>query len=81
MKRMIGLQSVGCESCHGAGSAYKSSSTMKSIYANEIDGKTVGLHTINKETCIACHNEKSPTFKPFNFEERVKVIAHPIPAS
>ena len=78
-KTMKELESVGCESCHGAGSSYKSSSTMKSIYANEIDGKTVGLKQISKETCIVCHNEKSPTFKPFNFEERVKIIAHPMP--
>ena len=81
VKRMKGLQSVGCESCHGAGSVYKSSSIMKSVYANEIDGQTVGLKQISKETCIVCHNEKSPTFKPFNFEESIKIITHPMPAS
>jgi hypothetical protein len=81
VKRMKGLQSVGCESCHGAGSAYKSNKIMKSIRAGEIDGKTVGLNPISRETCIICHNDTNPTFKPFNFEESIKIIAHPIPAN
>lgn len=81
VKRMKGLQSVGCESCHGAGSVYKSNKTMKSIRAGDIDGKTVGLNPVSEETCIICHNDTGPTFKPFNFEERVKKIAHPIPAN
>jgi hypothetical protein len=33
------------------------------------------------ETCHGCHNEESPTFKDFNFEERVAQIAHPYPES
>ena len=81
VKRMKGLQSVGCESCHGAGSGYKSSKIMKSIYAGEIDIKTVGLNPVNEGTCLICHNDTSPTFKPFIFEERVKKIAHPFPTN
>ncbi len=79
VKKMKGLQNVGCESCHGAGSAYKSKKKMISIYNGEIEGSTVGLTNITEETCIVCHNEDSPTFKPFNFEERTEKIAHPIP--
>ena len=79
MKRMNGLQNVGCEECHGAGSKYKSKKTMQAIYSGEIEGSTVGLHPVNEETCTACHNKTSPTFKPFNFEERSEKIAHPIP--
>ncbi len=81
VKRMAGLQAVGCESCHGAGSKYKSKKTMLAIYNGETEGSTFGLTIANEETCIVCHNESSPTFKPFNFEERIEKIAHPMPAS
>ncbi len=81
VKRMIGLQAVGCEACHGAGSKYKSKKTMQGIYAGELDGAEYGLQSIGEEACKVCHNESSPTFKPFNFEERVEKIAHPIPVN
>jgi hypothetical protein len=79
VKRMNGLQAVGCEVCHGAGSKYKSSKIMKSIYAGEAEGKDFGLNQISEETCLVCHNENSPTFKPFNYTERIKKIEHPMP--
>ncbi len=72
---------VGCESCHGAGSAYYKKKTMKAIFAGEMDGTTLGLTKITAETCTACHNEESPTYKEFDFEARVKEIAHPVPAA
>jgi hypothetical protein len=81
VKRMNGLQVVGCEACHGAGSAYKSSKTMKAIYSGEVDDTTVGLAQISEETCKTCHNEESPTFKPFNYEEMLQKIAHPRPTN
>jgi hypothetical protein len=70
---------VGCESCHGAGSLYKSMKVMKDLTAGTQDPDAVGFITGKKETCLKCHNESSPTFKPFNFEERYKIIAHPLP--
>ncbi len=70
---------VGCESCHGAGSEYKSMKVMKAITAGTTDGATVGLISPTAETCTGCHNEESPTFKGFNFEEASAKIAHPIP--
>ncbi len=79
VKRMTGLQPVSCESCHGAGSKYKSMKTMKAITAGEIDGATVGLIEPLEAVCVTCHNEKSPTYKPFDFSVRVKEIAHPYP--
>lgn len=79
VKRMSGLQSVGCEACHGAGSDYKSSKTMKAIYSGEIGRSTVGLISPSEETCKSCHNDKSPTFKSFDFDEFYEKIAHPIP--
>ncbi len=78
-KRMKELQSVGCEACHGPGGKYKSNKIMKAIFAGEIDGTTVGLTKITEKTCTDCHNEDSPAYKPFNYEERLAEIVHPIP--
>ena len=81
VKRMKALQGVGCESCHGAGSAYKSKKVKVAIVAGTVEPVSVGLLEINEKTCVACHNEESPTFKPFNYEERSAKIAHPRPAN
>jgi hypothetical protein len=70
---------VGCESCHGAGGDYFKMSTMKKLAAGEIEPASVGLIEPDEKLCITCHNEESPTYKEFVFEERVKQIAHPIP--
>mgnify|MGYP003572420152 FL=1 len=68
---------VGCESCHGAGSEYKSMKVMKDHEA----AVAAGLAVISEEVCTACHNEASPTFKGFDFAEYSAKIAHPIPAA
>ncbi|MEZ4386736.1 MAG: cytochrome c family protein [Candidatus Krumholzibacteriia bacterium] len=70
---------VGCEACHGPGSAYKSNAVMKAITAGETDGATVGLITPDEALCRTCHNEESPTFKGFDFAEYSAKIAHPNP--
>jgi len=70
---------VGCESCHGAGQDYYKKSTMVLIYKGELDPVSVGLVVPTEATCKGCHNEESPTFKGFNFEESWKKIAHPTP--
>lgn len=70
-------EGVSCESCHGAGSGYKSNSVMKD-QAKSIER---GLIIPDETLCKKCHNEESPHFKGFNYEEYVKKIAHPIPAS
>ncbi len=79
VKLMSALQAVGCESCHGPGSEYKSKKKMKAIYAGEVDGATLGLMPITEETCVGCHNEESPTFKAFDFAKQKDEIAHPYP--
>ena len=66
---------VGCESCHGAGADYKSNKVMKDPEA----AKAAGLIMPTEETCTTCHNEKSPTFKEFDFKKAAAIIAHPDP--
>lgn len=73
------LESVGCESCHGAGSLYKSKKVKLQIADGSITAESVGLLTISEKTCVACHNKKSPTYKPFDYAIRSKDIAHPAP--
>jgi hypothetical protein len=69
-------EGVGCEACHGPGSLYKSMKVMKDREA----AIAAGLIIPDEKTCTACHNEKSPTYKPFDYAARVAEIAHPIPA-
>lgn len=72
-------EGVGCESCHGPGSLYKTMTIMKALYEGKQDPKAVAFEKGGKETCLRCHNEQSPTYKPFDYAERSKVIAHSIP--
>ena len=68
-------EGVSCESCHGPGSKYYPSGIMKS----REKAMAKGLILPTKEVCVECHNEKSPHFKGFNFDEYVKLITHPAP--
>ena len=70
-------EGVGCEACHGPGSDYKSKKVME-----DHDAAVAAGMTMNKsaEFCTKCHNEGSPTFKGFNFDEYYAKIAHPVPA-
>ena len=71
---------VQCETCHNAGSNYKSLAVMKDK-AKSIAG---GLREYKDETeieahCKTCHNEKSPTYKIFDFKEQWNLIKHQVP--
>jgi len=72
-------EGVGCESCHGAGSAYSKRKVKKAIAAGTTKPESVGLLKVTKETCVKCHNDESPTFKSFDFEKAKEKIAHPRP--
>lgn len=72
-----GLGAVGCESCHGPGSEYKAMKIMKDRDA----AVAAGMLLPDEATCTKCHNEESPTFKGFNFEEMMAKIAHKLPAT
>jgi len=64
---------VTCEACHGPGSAYKEFKVMK----NPDLAKKLGLEPRpGEELCKQCHNDKSPTFKGFNFKEASAKIYH-----
>jgi len=69
-------EGVSCESCHGPGSMYKGASIMK----NRELAMQKGLIMPNEEVCLTCHNEESPTYKPFNYAEKAAMIAHPNPS-
>jgi hypothetical protein len=68
---------VQCESCHGAGSAYKNMAIMK----DKAKAINAGLAEFKDEAaieklCRTCHNDKSPTKKEFNFKEMWPKIKH-----
>lgn len=75
-------QGVQCESCHGAGADYKAMGTMK-VRDNAVKGGLVVFadKAAIEAMCKNCHNDKSPTAKPFNFDERWTAIAHKKPAA
>jgi len=71
---------VQCETCHGAGSAYKSMGVMKDKAKAVAAGMTEykDQAAIEKQ-CKTCHNEKSPTYKEFKFADMWAKIKHPVP--
>ncbi|MGD8305282.1 MAG: cytochrome c family protein [Ignavibacteria bacterium] len=68
---------VQCESCHGPGSDYKSRKIMKDREQSVANGLIVYENT--EDFCTNCHNEESPTFVKFVFEEMWEKIKHSIP--
>ncbi|MCF7804428.1 MAG: cytochrome C554 [Candidatus Marinimicrobia bacterium] len=72
-------EGVSCESCHGPGSDYWKMPVMMGISKGTMEAAVHGLEYPDEETCIQCHNDESPTFDGFNYEESYKKIAHPNP--
>ncbi len=71
---------VQCEMCHGAGADYKGLSVMKDKATAIAAGlKAYPDKAAIEAQCKTCHNEKSPTAKAFNFDERWAKIQHPVP--
>jgi hypothetical protein len=75
---------IQCEACHGPGVKYSAISIMnKSKWNENPDGQrklalAAGLVLKPEEkSCKTCHNEKSPTFKPFDYKARYELIKHP----
>jgi hypothetical protein len=67
---LVGVQ---CEMCHGPGGTYiqkENMSLQNKEYKKAVLVKVGLAEQIGKDTCVNCHNSKSPFFKDFNFEER-----------
>jgi len=73
--KLLITEGITCETCHGAGGDY----WKKTVMVDRDAAIAAGMTAAPKEQCITCHNEKSPTFKEFNFEERWAKIAHSRP--
>lgn len=70
---------VQCETCHGAGSLYKSMAVMK----NQAESIKKGMTDLKdaESQCKKCHNPESPTYKEFKFAEAAAKIKHSVPKS
>ena len=69
-------EGVGCEACHGPGSDYRP----KNIMTDPEAARAAGMVSVKSgDACARCHNEESPTFRNFDFEESWAEIAHPVP--
>lgn len=74
-KKLTHDEGVGCESCHGPGSEYKALKIMQSREASIAAGMIVPTEA----TCTGCHNDKSPTFKGFDYATALPKVLHPNP--
>lgn len=71
---------VQCETCHGAGSGYKTIAIMKDKAKSVAAGLKMYKDDAEIEKlCRTCHNEKSPMYKTFKFNEMWPKIKHPKP--
>ncbi len=68
---------VQCETCHGAGSAYKDMKIMQDKNLAISNGLIV--HDNLEEFCVSCHNNESPTFVKLDVNEAWDKIKHNIP--
>ncbi|MCB2205879.1 cytochrome c family protein [bacterium] len=75
-KKFDKTEGVGCEACHGAASAYKSKHAKDKEGAMKSMGLEVHKGDDAKKLCVTCHNDKSPTFKKFDFAAQMKKIDH-----
>lgn len=81
-KRLTLEEGVSCEACHGPGSEYKGRKVMVDLYEGKLKAEEYGLiKPVTEKVCVTCHNEESPTFKGFDYEEMTAKIAHPVPKS
>ena len=71
---------VQCETCHGAGSSYKKKTIMKDHAKSVANGMVEYKDMVAvKDQCLTCHNDKSPTYKDFDFDKRWAEIVHRVP--
>ncbi len=73
--KIVKEDGVTCESCHGAGADY----WKKPVMTDHELSLANGLNPDPKASCITCHNEESPTYKEFKFEDHWGKIKHGLP--
>lgn len=66
------VTSVSCESCHGGGQYYSAGYVMKDPELVRM----VGLEDPSEKDCRSCHDLSSPSLRPFDFVEKLKLIDH-----
>ncbi len=66
------VANVTCETCHGGGQFYSSTYVMKDAEL----ARLVGLLDPNEKACRSCHDNASPSLKPFDFASKLKAIDH-----
>jgi hypothetical protein len=73
--KLVGVQ---CEVCHGPGAGYLKPELMSLKNKNYKRSEVVaaGMIIPSEELCASCHNEKSPFYKPFDYEARKKAGTH-----
>ncbi len=67
---------VGCEACHGPGSAYRKMRVMKDRALATQKGLIIPVQS----NCTQCHNDECPSFTTFNYDSSVKVGTHVMPS-
>jgi cytochrome c554/c'-like protein len=66
------VESISCETCHGGGQYYAAAYVMK----DQELVRLVGLLDPSEKGCRSCHDASSPSLKPFDFVEKLKLIDH-----
>ena len=66
------VSNVSCETCHGGGQFYVASYVMKDAEL----ARLVGLQDASEKSCRNCHDASSPSLRPFDFVEKLKLIDH-----
>jgi hypothetical protein len=73
---------VQCESCHGPGETHMKARMAEAAKADPANKEPqvvpAGeiLTNIDQKTCLVCHNDQSPSFKPFCFTKAVAANWH-----
>jgi hypothetical protein len=68
-QRVVG---VTCEACHGGGQYYSPRYVMKDPEL----ARLVGLVDPSERQCRSCHDASSPSLRPFEFAQKLKLIDH-----
>jgi formate-dependent nitrite reductase cytochrome c552 subunit len=69
------MEGVGCENCHGPGEKYSPYKKDNKEYKWADIAKLGAVH-VDDKTCGSCHNKDSPTFKEFDFKEKIGKDTH-----